>query len=185
VLSNLVYDINHNASAERLLEFQEKSLVYLSTISPGIAYPYPSFTTFIGVTEFDGMEFPMIANNGIGDSEDRNIGITFHELAHTYFPFYVGINEVKYSWMKEGWATYFTTKFLQSYYKDTEQENEEYYSKVNSHNRRSGSMSDVRLMTPSFFLPVRRYHSFMSYRKPMWLYITLKTYWVRIPSKNA
>lgn len=174
VLSNVVYDIDKNASAEKLLEFQEKSLVYLSTSSPGIPYPYHSFTTFIGVTEFDGMEFPMLANNGIGDSELKNIGVTFHELAHTYFPFYVGINEVKYSWMEEGLASYFTTRFTQNFYKDTARENEEYNRNLNSFNRRSGSMSDAPLITRSFFLPVRRYHSFMSYNKPMWMYFTLE-----------
>jgi len=32
------------------------------------------------------------------------IGITLHEIFHTYFPFYMGINETKYAWMNEGWA---------------------------------------------------------------------------------
>jgi len=28
-----------------------------------------------------------------------------HEIAHTYFPFYMGINETRYAFMDEGWAT--------------------------------------------------------------------------------
>ena len=28
-----------------------------------------------------------------------------HEIAHTYFPFYMGINETRYAYMDEGWAT--------------------------------------------------------------------------------
>jgi hypothetical protein len=28
-----------------------------------------------------------------------------HEIAHTYFPFYMGINETRYGFMDEGWAT--------------------------------------------------------------------------------
>jgi aminopeptidase N len=30
-----------------------------------------------------------------------------HEIAHTYFPFYMGINESRYPFMDEGWATTF------------------------------------------------------------------------------
>jgi hypothetical protein len=30
-----------------------------------------------------------------------------HEVAHTYFPFYMGINETRYGYMDEGWATTF------------------------------------------------------------------------------
>ena len=30
-----------------------------------------------------------------------------HEIAHTYFPFYMGINETRYAYMDEGWATTF------------------------------------------------------------------------------
>ena len=30
-----------------------------------------------------------------------------HEIAHTYFPFYMGINESRYAMMDEGWATTF------------------------------------------------------------------------------
>ncbi len=174
VLSNVVYDVNKNDTAERLLEVQEKSLVFLSTVAPGIPYPYPSFTTFIGVTEFDGMEFPMLANNGMGDKESEDTDVTFHELAHTYFPFFVGINEVKYSWMEEGWATFFTIKFIQSYYKGGEDENAELSRNLNSYNRSAGSMWDVPLITPSFLLTFRPSHSHLSYRKPAFMHFTLE-----------
>src|SRR5947208_15437076 len=30
-----------------------------------------------------------------------------HEIAHTYMPFYMGINETRYGFMDEGWATTF------------------------------------------------------------------------------
>lgn len=172
--SNVVYDIKENETAERLLEAQEKSLVYLSTISPGIPYPYPCFTTFIGVPEYDGMEFPMIANNGVSDKESENTGVTFHELAHAYFPFLVGINEVKYCWMEEGWANFFTIKFIQSYYKGKEDENTELQRNLNSYNMSAGSMLDVPLITPSYLLTYRPAHSQLSYRKPAFLYFTLE-----------
>ena len=174
VLSNVVYDLNKNEAAERILEAQEKGLHYLSSISLGITYPYPSFTTFIGVPEFDGQEFPMIANNGISNRELENTLVTFHELAHTYFPFLVGINEVKYSWMEEGWANFFTIKFIQSYYKDSENENAELNRNLNSYNRLAGAMWDVPLITPSFLLTFGPSHGQLSYRKSAFMYFTLE-----------
>jgi Peptidase family M1 domain len=174
VLSTVVYDIKDNEAAERLLEAQEKSLVYLSTIYPGIPYPYPSFTTFIGVPEFDGMEFPMLANNGMSDKESDNTGVTFHELAHTYLPFFVGINEVKYSWMEEGWVTFFTIKFIQSYYKGGKDENAVLDNYLNSYNKSAGVMWDIPLITPSFLLTYRPSVGQLSYIKPAFLYLTLE-----------
>ncbi|HMQ91339.1 MAG TPA: M1 family aminopeptidase, partial [Flavilitoribacter sp.] len=35
----------------------------------------------------------------------ESIELTDHEIFHTMFPFYMGINETKYGWMDEGWAT--------------------------------------------------------------------------------
>ncbi len=174
VLSNVVYDVTKNNVVERLLEVQAQSLQYLSTISPGISYPYPSFTTFLGVSEFDGMEFPMIANNGISDKEVENADVTFHELAHMYFPFFVGINEVKYSWMEEGWATFFTIKFIQSSFKGKEDENAELNRNLNSYNNSAGNMWDVPLITPSFLLTYGPAHSQLAYRKPAFMYFTLE-----------
>lgn len=174
VMSNVVYDTKESASAKRLLEVQEKGLLYASNTSPGISYPYNSFTTFIGVTEFDGMEFPMIANNGMGYRDVDNTDVTFHELAHTYFPFYVGINEVKYSWMEEGWAVYFTIKFIQSYYKGKEEENAELNRNLKSYNKFAGKVWDVPLITPSYLLAYRPSHVQLAYRKPAFMYFTLE-----------
>src|SRR5205085_8870769 len=45
----------------------------------------------------------------INDSHSDNLDFTRfvaeHEIAHTYFPFYMGINETRYPFMDEGWAT--------------------------------------------------------------------------------
>lgn len=174
VMSNVVYDIKENTKAERLLEVQEKGLLYASNASPGVSYPYNRFTTFIGVTEFDGMEFPMLANNGMGYRDVDNTDVTFHELAHNYFPFYVGINEVKYSWMEEGWAVYFTIKFLQSYYKGKEEENAALNRNLKSYNKFAGKVWDVPLITPSYLLAYRPAHVQLAYRKPALMYFTLE-----------
>lgn len=174
ISSNIVYDKSQSKSLERLLSVQEESLNYLSSVYPGIEYPYPQFTTFVGVTEFDGMEFPMMANNGISTKEVENTDVTFHELAHSYFPFLMGINEVKYSWMEEGWTEFFTIKFIQYYNKGTIDENAELNRMLNSYNKNAGLQWDAPLIMPSFLLTYSPAHDQLSYRKPAFMYLTLE-----------
>ena len=38
--------------------------------------------------------------------KQMKLNLTDHEIFHTMFPFYMGINETKYGWMDEGWATH-------------------------------------------------------------------------------
>ena len=83
--------------------FAMKSLEYYSKELPGVPFPFPSQTVFNGA---GGMEFPMIVNNGSTNSLAGTFGVTSHELAHQYFPFYMGINERKYAWMDEGMAVF-------------------------------------------------------------------------------
>lgn len=174
IASHLVFDKSQASSVAYLIGAQKKSLQYSSTVYPNVIYPYPQFTTFIGVPEFDGMEFPMMANNGVSDKDYENTDVTFHELAHTYFPFLTGINEVKYSWMEEGWATFLTIKFLKEYYKNTPKDNMELKRNLNSYNENAGSMWDVPLITPSYLLTFGPAHSQLSYRKPTFMYFTLE-----------
>lgn len=75
----------------------------MSTWLPGYPFPYPCMTVFNGN---DGMEFPMMVNDA-SVSENAVTSLTVHEVAHTYFPFMMGINEQDYAWMDEGWANFF------------------------------------------------------------------------------
>lgn len=80
-----------------------EAIKFHSEEMPGIEYPYPTFTAFNGS---GGMEFPMIVNDEETSEYDRMIGLTTHELAHTYFPFYMGTNERRYAFMDEGMAVF-------------------------------------------------------------------------------
>jgi hypothetical protein len=46
----------------------------------------------------------MVNDISISDSYNA-MRVQNHEIAHTYFPFYMGINETRYAFMDEGWAT--------------------------------------------------------------------------------
>ena len=79
-----------------------KTVEIMSYQFPKWAFPYAHETVFDGL---DQMEYPMMCNdNPLPDRVDE-IELTDHEIFHTMFPFYMGINETKYGWMDEGWAT--------------------------------------------------------------------------------
>jgi hypothetical protein len=72
---------------------------------PGVPYPYPAMTIFNGEMGGGGMEYPMMVNDASVFIKSMAFGLTAHEIAHTYFPFLTGINERRYAWMDEGWAS--------------------------------------------------------------------------------
>ncbi len=91
-------DFHHAVQAGR------HSLSWLSANWPGVPYPFPKMTSFQG---FADMEYPMMVNDSHTDDIRFSQFVQDHEIAHTYFPFYMGINESRYAFMDEGWATTF------------------------------------------------------------------------------
>jgi aminopeptidase N len=99
------------------------------------------------------MEFPMMANDQSSTSRKETAELTFHEIAHSYFPFLVGTNEQKYAWMDEG-LTEMYTKEIGRYIdagdtlqrKPSNKVNNEYYT---SFSDLVGKELDVPLMVPS------------------------------------
>jgi hypothetical protein len=79
-----------------------KTVEAMSYQFPKWPFPYPHETVFDGL---DQMEYPMMVNDNPVEARDESIELTDHEIFHTMFPFYMGINETKYAWMDEGWAT--------------------------------------------------------------------------------
>ena len=60
------------------------------------------------------MEFPMMANIGSFDSFFMTNLLISHEIAHSYFPMYVGVDEKKYAWMDEGFASLLSDDYLKN-----------------------------------------------------------------------
>ncbi len=87
-----------------MVQFGRHALDWLSHNWPGIPYPYEKTTIFQG---FAGMEYPMMANDETYADTAFSKFVAEHEIAHTYMPFYMGINETRYGFMDEGWATTF------------------------------------------------------------------------------
>ena len=85
-----------------VIDFARATVHAMSYDFPKWPYPYAHETVFDGL---DQMEYPMMVNdNPVKEREDA-ITLTVHEIFHTMFPFYMGINETKHAWMDEGWAT--------------------------------------------------------------------------------
>lgn len=85
-----------------VIDFARKTIYAMSYTFPKWPFPYNHETIFDGL---DQMEYPMMVNDNPVDKREDAITLTDHEIFHTLFPFYMGINETKYAWMDEGWAT--------------------------------------------------------------------------------
>ena len=79
-----------------------KTVEAMSYDFPKWPFPYAHETVFDGL---DQMEYPMMVNDNPVEDHAESVELTDHEIFHTMFPFYMGINETKYAWMDEGWAT--------------------------------------------------------------------------------
>ncbi|CAN5476635.1 M1 family metallopeptidase [soil metagenome] len=85
-----------------VINYARKTVEAMSYQFPKWPYPFPHETVFDGL---DQMEYPMMVNDAPYDKAEDDIELTDHEIFHSMFPFYMGINETKYAWMDEGWAT--------------------------------------------------------------------------------
>ena len=79
-----------------------QSVFYMSYFYPQYPFPFNHETIFDGT---DQMEYPMMVNDNPTQTHKDAVQLTSHEIFHSYFPFFMGINETQYAWMDEGWAT--------------------------------------------------------------------------------
>jgi hypothetical protein len=91
-----------SADYHQMVNYGRHALDWFSHKWPEVPYPYEKTTVFQGGA---GMEYPMMANDAAYTDSVFSRFVAEHEIAHTYFPFYMGINESRYAFMDEGWAT--------------------------------------------------------------------------------
>ena len=84
------------------VEWGKQALSWFSNNWPGVAYPFSKMTAVQGYAD---MEYPMMVNDSSTPDLEFTQFVLNHEIAHTYFPFYMGTNETRYAHMDEGWAT--------------------------------------------------------------------------------
>ena len=143
-----------------------KTVEAMSYAFPAWPFPYPHITVFDGL---DQMEYPMMVNDNPVADRVESITLTDHEIFHTMFPFYMGINETKYAWMDEGWATigeWLISPMIDSSITDT-------YG-VRPYANTAGNETDLPIMTPS--IELNRGYFTNSYPKPAMGYLYIKDY---------
>src|SRR3954468_17731099 len=77
-----------------MVRYAQHALDWLSRNWPGVPYPYEKTTVVQG---FAGMEYPMMVNDEPYADTVFSRFVVEHEIAHTWFPFYMGINETRYA----------------------------------------------------------------------------------------
>jgi hypothetical protein len=165
----VVVDAAYRKPSEEFYEVARigrESIQFLSSEMPGFPFPYPKLTVFNGS---GGMEFPMMVNDGTTATRARTIGLTAHEISHTYFPFYMGINEKKYAWMDEGWAVILNFDF-QNRMADG---NNQLRRELRTYLRIAGRDMDMPMMIPSIYLRGKSYRN-AAYSKPAIAYHLLR-----------
>ena len=156
-------DFHHAVQAGR------NSLGWLSHNWPGVPYPFPKMTSFQG---FADMEYPMMVNDShTGDIRFSQF-VQDHEIAHTYFPFYMGINESRYAFMDEGWATTFERLIGASEVGQEKADNLYKQFRINRWIHDVATAEDLPIITPSSEL--RGGYGNNSYGKPSLSYFALK-----------
>ena len=157
VLIHAAYPTNGRADYSEIVQMHRKIMRHLSEDVPGIPYPYPTFTAYIGLRG-GGMEFPMMANN-----DGPGTRVSIHEMFHTYFPMYVRVNERRHAWMDEGWADFSDALVAYRHFGDNELPiNAEFSDRVRG---TIGTGSDLPLITQTRYLDGSNY-GYASYPLP-------------------
>jgi aminopeptidase N len=94
-----------NDQKERWKKMQPKTVELMQYFSKHIgSYPYKQYSVIQGGD--GGMEYAMCTLITGERSYGSLVGVTAHELAHTWFQFLLATNEAKHEWMDEGFTSY-------------------------------------------------------------------------------
>lgn len=153
------------------VDFSRYALDWFSRHWPGVAYPFPTMTAFLGLAD---MEYPMMVNDAtLGDQIGFAQLVQDHEIAHTWFPFYMGTNESRYAFMDEGWAT--TFEYLIGISEKGKKDADKFYKmfRVDSYIKDASGEQDQPIISQSHQVSGRGYGS-NAYGKPSLAYLALK-----------
>ncbi|MEZ4376875.1 MAG: M1 family metallopeptidase [Gemmatimonadales bacterium] len=153
-----------------MITFAGDALTWFSRQWPGVPYPYEKTTVFQGVAD---MEYPMMVNdNSFPDTSFARF-VAAHEIAHTWFPFYMGINETRHAFMDEGWATALEYLFNTATMGRERADGLFRQFRVNGWIRDPSPLQDLPIMTPADMLKGAAYGN-NAYGKPALGYLALK-----------
>ena len=145
------------------------ALDWFSKNWPGVPFPFPKMSIFQG---FADMEYPMMVNDASTGNPVFSRLVQDHEIAHSYFPFYMGINESRYAFMDEGWAT--TLELLIGIAENGKEKAEGFYKqfRVMGWIRDKSTEEDLPIITPANMLNGAGYGN-NAYGKPSLGYLAM------------
>lgn len=158
---------------EQYAGWMRYSLKWYTDNWPGVEYPYPVMTAIQG---FADMEYPMMINDSSIPDDLQDARLTAdHEIAHTYFPFYMGINETRYAFMDEGWAT--TLEYLIGIDENGKDKADAFYKsfRVDRYSKSASTEIDQPIISMSSQVSGPGYGT-NAYTKPSLAYLALKDY---------
>ncbi|SDB61605.1 hypothetical protein SAMN03097699_2624 [Flavobacteriaceae bacterium MAR_2010_188] len=98
---------NNPEIKENWINLQPKASEILKYFSETIGkYPYKQYSVIQAGD--GGMEYGMCTFITGNRSFESLVGVTAHEMGHSWFQFLLGTNELKYGWMDEGYTSYFS-----------------------------------------------------------------------------
>jgi hypothetical protein len=150
--------------------YARQSLEYFSKTLPAVPFPFPNETVFNGS---GGMEFPMFVNDGDFGGSAFDAEVTAHEIAHSYFPFYMGINERRYAWMEEGMAQ-FLPNWLEFDVRNMGKKYRPQQTNAAQFSQAAGGEDDIPLMVPTNQIKGAGAHGMACYIRPAQAYTFLK-----------
>ena len=103
----------YDAPWERSAEFSRFSVEHLSEML--WPYPWPHMTAVEGIIG-GGMEYPMMTLIGGDRTDARLFSVTYHEIAHMWYPMMVGTDEKSFTWMDEGLTSFNTNEGIDAFW---------------------------------------------------------------------
>lgn len=141
---------------DQVVNVARETVRFMSEEMPGVPFPFPYMTVFNG--DF-GIEYPMITNVGTDPKFDMTVYANSHEIAHSYFPFYVCTNETKNGWLDEGLTVFLPEKIQTEIAPlDEAKRNTAAFSKY------AGLEDEPAVITPTHYLDQRIYF-YLNYAK--------------------
>jgi hypothetical protein len=134
------------ADYRHMVRYAAHALDWLSHEWPGVPYPFEKTTVVQG---FAGMEYPMMANDESYADTVFSRFVAEHEIAHSYFPFYMGINETRYPFMDEGMTT--ATEYLLNVTNMGRQKADSFFKQFRVQNwaENDSPLEDLAIITPN------------------------------------
>ena len=146
---------------DALPEYAAKAMAFLSDlVGP---YPYPQYTIIQGGD--GGMEYPM-ATLITGERSNRSlIGVTIHEMAHSWFQAVLATNESLYEYMDEGMASYVTSLCMNHLFAEAMSGKDPHRSSYSSYINQALSGKEEALITHADHYQTNRAYGVGAYSK--------------------